>query len=619
MGIGKILDSTSFGALEGAEQDVVRRLFDDTYQHGEQFSLDHLELFRHRKSLAVSLSYFATRIDEINQANFRYLLTVQKKVIERELLFAFYIFSAQYQLDAVEGRQQCLNGRGEQLKACAKLIEQLRQSSSVGVEISKEAQLATELCESEKHLKYLGLTLVGPLVAKKIMEFTGGSITDFIKTWMSEINGKRLQWVWVNALLSSVISMIPEDFAGAHQASDAISAPSPVTGYMSWILYYTRFAINLCLLLKHTIAGPWMSKEESQIPAWERFKTQWHQRKFSLLNDSIWATANMVCFFWLVGNGMLGYLGNILTALLLVMDTCLCAWGFWEESTEHNKDITRYDHDINVLKDKIKRGSENKQVLDQELRALEREKKQCEVNWRYKKYGLMNDLVYAAGLLAAFSVMCCFLFPPAALAPLAAMILGVAGAALCFLFTTATAAVKGAIDIAKTKESRRLAIDELKETYQLFQQSNDENMKKQLFLDMKQLKCTSDYQARVVSFQKMQVLRSVLIDAMVPSLIFVSFMFMPFGIGLALLAAGFAIALLSNMILKRFEPKADDLPVLEDKEFYQFLLAEKLIQSDNRGLLSTPSFFFNKAISEKPTDTNERQDWFVYREKMGKI
>jgi len=574
-----IFNSTTFNTLDASGQQAVRHLFDEHYLSGSMPDWDTTEIFRQRTSLAVSVGISGQRLEKINPASFQFMSVSQKKALENELLFMFYTFSAQFQLDEAEHRRQNFAAQSDQIKLCARLLKRLRDPK-----LTPELIHAQHQDESEKHLKYLGLTIVARFITARMLELTSAQLmteqmqeissaqTNVIKNWMGEVNGRRLYWVWGGGLLASVIEMLPDDFAHKQQGQDAVAAPSPYTGYMSWILYYTRFGINLSLLLKHTIAGPWMSVAESNIPAWERFKTQWNQRKFSLLNDAVWATANMVCFFWLNGAGRLGYLGNVATALLLLMDVSLTIWKFYEESTQHNVDILRYEHDIAALSVRISGATgTDKKVLEHELVALKKAKKQCEFDWQYKKYGLVNDLTYAVGLLAAFCVVCCFFFPPAALAPATVMILGVVGAALCFSLTVGYAAVSGAIDIAKSKATGHMANEELKDLLQQFKECLDEPIKKQLFLDIKQMLAKSEFQERIVEFQKMELVRAVLVNVLIPPLIFVSFIFMPFGIGLAVLAAGFALAVISNMILNSYKPGEGALPEFNQQEYEEFL------------------------------------------------
>ncbi len=625
MPVSSILDSTSFSALGVAGQKAVRDLFDKTYQSADRLAIDYPVLFGQQKSLSVSLNFFSNKLDKINPASFKFLRSFQRDALEQELLFAFYIFSAQYQLDEAEHRRQGLPARSEQIKKCACLINALRKSATAE---TPETMLACATNDdSERHAKYLGLTIVAPFIAEKMLdlsavhtdqaeEWSGAGKTGIIKEWMGEVNGRRLYWVWGGGLLSTVISMLPDDFANKQQAQTAVAAPSPITGYMSWILYYTRFGINLSLLFKHTFAGPWMSQAERQIPAWERFKTQWQQRKFALLNDSIWGLANMACFFWLTGGGTLGYLGNVATTALLLMDVGLTVWRFYEESTQHNLDIQRYERDIRELRAKMKalaEEDEDKKIMLLQLTALEKAKKQCELDWQYKKYGLVNDLVYATSLMAAFSLMCCFLFPPAAIVPATALVLGVVGAVLCFVLTVAYAAVSGGLDITKSRATRHMVKSECQELLQQFKTTDDPFVKKQLYLDMKQLMTDSDYQERLIHFQKLKLARALLIDVMIPPLMFVTLMFMPLGIGLAVLVAGVALAFISTMILNRFAPEAAQLPELNEKEYTEFAsLAEPTLDylKDHK---KTSGFFSNSTSSEsksqaEPTFEDELEE-----------
>jgi len=604
--VSSILESTLSGQLTDRDQEAIKNLF-DTYRANQVSAWDIRALSDQRQLLAHAHDIYSKKVAAINPASFQFLNGLQKSVLAQELRLAFYLFSALYHLDEAEHRRQQKSARDVQIKHCADLIAKLEDSD-------KKPTPATLLADasnaSEKHLKYLGLTIIAPFIAEKMQEFSTGK-TSVIKEWMGELNGRRLYWIWGGGLLTSVISMLPDDFAGKQQAGQALAAPAPALGYISWILYYARFGINLSLLLKHTIAGPWMGDEEKKIHPWERFKTQWQARKLSLLNDSIWATANMVCFFWLTGGGMLGYMGNALTAGLLLLDISLTTWRFCEESTQHNKYIKQYEDGIAALQAKLvetKTDPDERAVLQLQLDALIKDKKQCEFDWKYKRYGIINDLVYAVGLLAAFSVLCSFFFPPAALLPATALILGVVGAALCFVLTITTAAVKGELEIAKSTEIGKNAAKDSKELLAAFNGCEEPSRKKQLYLDMQQLQATSDHQVRVIRFQKMSLVRAVLIDALIPPLVFVSFIFMPLGIGFGVLAAGFALAVLSHILLNRFEPKAESLPEFNEKAYLEFEKNPTLAALKGADVAIQPRFFAGNAGKNNAGGPDEALD-----------
>lgn len=608
-----ILDSTSYSALDSAAQKTVRQLFEQRYLAGCSMAFDDFRaIFSQRQSLAASIHDCAHRLEQTNPAMFQYLNVSQKEWLEHELLFAFYVYSAQYYLDLREDRGQHLEDLGEQIKKCAGLLHELGQTMAPK---SPSADMVQRVADSDKPAKYLGLTLIAPAIAGTMVDLSTGdpdlvkakaSVGQTVKArgWMTDVNGVRLYWVWGGGLLSSVISMLPDDILNKQQACSVVASPSTLTGYMSWILYYSRFGINLSLLLKHTISGPWMHQEErEQISCWERFKTQWDCRKFALLNDSIWGMANMACFLWLVGPGTLGYLGNVVTTGLLLMDVCITAWRFAEESTQHHATMARYDRDIHELE---RQPSSDILVLD--IYALKKARARAEADWQYKKYSTVNDLVYTVALLASFFVMCACLIPPAAMAATTAMSLGLLGASLCFVLTVAYAAVGGRFEILKTYDSAKDKLDQCLRRVSQFKQIEDGAVKQQLYLSIKQLLGQSQHQQQLMNSQQMKWVLDILIQSLVPPVIFVSLIALPLSMGLGVIAAGFALAIMSTNLLTWFEPKAYELPRMDQHE-YQTLLdkGQQLTLTDFPQAVKMLSFF-NKNANQLPVQPADYPD-----------
>ncbi|MCE3046248.1 hypothetical protein [Legionella sp. 16cNR16C] len=544
--------------------ELVRR-FDDA-----EAPYDIKELAANRDWLSVFLNYHRSKLSLTKGAEYRFLNPGQLETEKKKLKFIQELLRYQTYLNFHENRFHPLNDLNDDYLKCERLLLKIEQVQAPEDEQAKKAQLDEAIEESpDKPAKYLGFT-VGKFIADKMAEIADAK-TGTLIGWMSDVNERRLYWVWGGGMLSSVIEMLPDDFYRKAQAQKGIAAPAPITGYMSWVLYYTRFAINLSLLLKHTIAGPWMSAEEQKIPAWERFKTQWNQRKFSLLNDSIWGLANMACFFWLKGPGAMGMAGNLATMGLLLMDFSLSIWRFYEESTAYNKKITALYEAYARLEEQLLKAKKTATADPAQISELEKQVREArnlimrtELDWKYKKLGMINDMVYAGGLMAAFCVACCFFFPPAMLAPATFMMIGLLGASLCFVLNAAYAGIAGALDVSKSKALSKQDHFEARELLQLFNASTDENERKALFLEMKGLMIDSDYQERMVRFQKIKLVRAILIDALIPAVIFASLVFMPLGAGIGIMAAGFAIAALSHIILKQFEPARDELPDFDE-------------------------------------------------------
>ena len=272
-----------------------------------------------------------------------------------------------------------------------------------------------------------------------------------------------------------------------------------------------------------------MCEEEKSKPWTERFQTQWDQRKFTLLNDSVWATGNIVCFFLLYGKGLAGTLGDALTLALLVFDISLAVWEFEEEKTRHNKEMQDYEDNIALFKQKIAQEKTDPETEEQKeyqvkLNALERAKNQCEREWFYQKIALANNISYAVGLMLSFALLTTPFLPIAAPA---LVVLGATGAVLCFAFTVINNAIKGGIELYKThataKEIKKDLENKIEEFKKLINNPNSNiNDKKLLYLEIKQLEAETKHQQQMVSRQIAHLIRSVLFETLIPAIILVN-------------------------------------------------------------------------------------------------
>lgn len=603
-----ILDSTSFGSLDDVGQKAVRQLFDNPARAGKPF--DNLLLFRQRRSLAISLDFYSKKLDSTNLASFIFLNRQQRTVLHQDLLFTFYLLSAQFQLTAQlnldEGINQIkkLQELGDQIKRCARFISELRRT---GEKKTPETILADNLDHSEKYLKYLGLTVVAPLILE-------GVLLD-IREDADFVNGIRGQWNRTGALFSTIIAQLSDDFINKQRFKQKVMVPALIAGYVSWIMFYTHLAVDWCLLLSHTFRGPWMNQAEKDLPVStrERFQTQWSQRKYSLIRNFNWGTAFMTCFFWLTGNGMFGHFGNALMIGFLLIDVCLTVWRFSEERALHQLDLDRFARDKAILNTKITaaKTQEEIQLLLLQLETITQAETKCNYDWKHKKYRLTNDLVYIIGLVIAFNMIFCFLFPPAMIPAALSLTLGFVGASLYFIHNLVYAAINNDLDVVKSRESQDLATIECKKRLEQFvalkfDKENDPDglVKKRLYLEMLSLLAEADYQKRLAHFQTLQLVRTMLINTLAPSLMFVLYIFMPFGIGLGVLAGAIALAILSKKFLH--EPKAENVSTLNETEYADFLHLSAPTLDDLRSndtplkIQSRYSFFSEPVADTKP-------------------
>ena len=530
------------------------------------------------------LNHYLGLLENIDPVLFPYMNEKKKKQCLRDLQVTLLFLMTQKKYELQHQKTENSKNYDKKIQKCQELIDTLlyqQMCKSTKTQPSPEHGYATDGFP----VKYLGISW-GQWFAEQITDLMDGK-TKSIKSAMGAFNEKRLYWVWGGGLLKTVLELLPPDFFNLEQAKQTIQIPDPYTGCLSWALYYFRFSLNFSLLLKHTVSHPWMTEEEKSTPWTERFLTQWDQRKFTLLNDFVWATGNILCFFLLKGPGALGTAGDALTLALLMFDISLAVWEFAEEETNYNKEMLDYKNNIKELKNQIKQSKDEAELEEYKLRlyALKRAKKQCKRDWDHKKINLIINISYAVGLMLAFFLLATPFLPALAIA-------GPAGAVLCFALTVIFNVVKGALEINKTKQSVNDIKDDLKNKIEAFKKLGEQETagmdddkrrlllkeKQFLFLEIKQLMAETEYQKQMVTLQTVHLIRSTIFEIVFPAVVFVSIVFLPLGFGFAGLGAIIAIlgavsllAIGSNLLVNTlFTPEKDPLQPLDNQEFAAF-------------------------------------------------
>lgn len=571
---------------------------------GNEVVMETLEAFLDAtpgENFLTPLTYYLTLLEKTNRVTFLYMNAEQKELTLRNLQITYLLLLAQTQAEKNQGKKDNVKTYQDHIQHCSMLIDALLLPKAC----KDKEQLATpELDQtSDGHpVSYLGIPL-GQFIANKIVAVADRK-TKTIEDAMGWFNEKRLYWVWGSGLLKTILSLIPEDFYNSGSANQTLHLPDPYTGCISWGLYYFRFALNLGLLLKHTITGPWMSAEERNAPAaWtDRFITQWEQRKFALLNDLVWATGNIVCFFILNSKKGLGPWGDLLTAGLLVFDITLAAWDFAEQETQHNKELLEFDANIKRLQTMIAIATSDQESdkedcpkiaeLRLQIAALEQAKLQAEKNWTLKKLVLINTTAYTVGLMLSFILLTMPFLP---LSSGALLIIGTAGAVLCFALSVIYNAVKNGLEVYKAYFSAQDAQQAYLLKIEVFKSlliSNpnlDDPSKKLLFLEIKGLLADSEYQRGLMVLNTMHLIRSVIFESVVPAIIFTTLVFFPMGVSLAMIGGVLALALGTNILINRlFTPKKGEVTELDETEYKAFC---DHLESDKKLTNRGPTFF----------------------------
>ncbi|MCL9682991.1 hypothetical protein [Legionella maioricensis] len=615
------------------------------------------------------LNYYLSIIETIDPVQFPYMNEAQKEEALRNLRVTFLLLLTQKQYELEYQKTENSKVYTSQISRCHQLIDALQYGK-----VCKEKKIKPSpdqgYASEGNPVKYLAISF-GQWFAEKMVGYMDRK-TKTIKEHMGSFNEKRLYWVWGGGLIKTFLELIPADYWNVEQGRQTVKMPDPYTGTLSWSLYYFRFALNFSLLLKHTIQGSWMTSEAEKSTPWQkRFLTQWDQRKFTLLNDFVWATGNALCFFWLYGSGTLGSAGDALTLALLVFDITLAVWEFAEEQTKYNKEMLDYENHIKRLELQLegtKKDAEtaegysqrireyegqlqavevaqahslaedpdnSEELLDYEnqikrlklllegtqkaaeaeeqyarrireyqaqLNALKKAQKQCQREWEHKKRILIVNVSYAVGLMLAFFLLTAPFLPALAAA-------GPAGAVLCLALTVICNAIKGGMEIHKTRQSIKETKEEIKNKIDEFKRLMKENPdmddkeKKFLFLEIKKLMAESKYQRQTVTLQAAHLLRSIIFETFVPAIILVNLIFLPMGPAFwGVIAAVIGLAFLTNFLINHFiTPEKEALKPLNAAEYAAFCQnPEQWVEKTSK----SQTFFKS---SEKPSTAKEPQ------------
>lgn len=591
--LDRIFQSACFAALDVPEQKALQDLAQGLKQHPSQaLRLANTQNIRQAMpQLLVSASH---EVEQFKIAHLQYLTPAQLKAREENLTFALFILLAKYQLDHTNNLAYDFKQLKKMIETCGAHLDQV-QVRLYGPQEKPEQIVEQAVVASEKYLKFL------PLILSKIYVDMAFKLTsakaNTLEELANEINDIRYYWVWANTLLASVIQAIPGEFIRRADALNSLEALKPYTGYLSGLIYYFRFGVVFTGCLYEVMA------DNSDIPLWQRVKTHFGARKFLLLNDFIWSNINLISFLILTGKE-LGKHGDFITAAFMLGDALIAGWALYEAAENHKKEMLKYDQNIEELERKIaeKRGQELA-GLQYQRDMLIKNKYQCELSWKYKKALMINDIVYSVSLSISYSMLCIFFYLPAtALTPASIFMLGMAGAVLCFALNTIKASIAAGVGIAKSQAETQL---ELKFLLHQFQITNDINLRKQLYIEMKATLVKNDH---AIFYQRVKLARSILIDSMVPVLVFVNLMFLPLGPALGIIAAAAVMSIILNKILDKMAAKEPKLPLLAelaDKEFKRFNANPNLKLLTAKAKPRPPERFFSVAQQETPIEPAE--------------
>ena len=539
------------------------------------------------------LSYYLKILREFDKAQLTNM-TPEEKIKCKQRLYITYLLLLQ--------DKQYKETHEADIAYCENLLDWLEFETRGSQEKTRKMHADEEAYKN--NLAVFTAIQKGHGLGQRNVEYIDGIIK--VMTW---VNNNRLYWIWAGGFLRTILALMPEGFYYSDNATLVAKAPFSFTGVLSWTLYFTRFTFNSLLLLNN-IFVPQLTEEDniwSKLSYSERFKKEWSKKKFELLNDLIWGIANMMCFFWFQGSD-----GDALTLFLLVFDIKMVLWGVEEEKTQHladNKKEEVKESDVMFLIDHICSVSdtiEKKRQCHVELDELLVKQTRYKGDWRHKELGSYNNIVYASALLIAFALLT-MPFMPLSAATL--YLMNFIGSVLCFMMILITNIVKGIIEgkcaRLSSEEAEALFINKIY-VFEMKKRGDpalDDMEKIRLFMEINQLMTEFDCQEQMRCYQIVSLIRKVIIQSLIPAIMFGSFVFLPIGTGFAVLAATLALAIVSYSLI---EDKYAEIKTAIETKFSEFDNCEYEKFYKNPG-----SWYHSKSrYTLFQHDRHERNNWF---------
>lgn len=533
-----LISSTSFASLEIALAQEVAQVVQHL-QQANDLSEAIGKHFNTPKTIraTVSLMFYSETLLKTNPVLFLYLNDTQRLAFKNDLMLALYQLTDRFQLNEHEQRRLNAIADFSEIQHGLRLLSYLDDVNT----IPEPTQAPSS-------------SLYNLLFGRWANFFNGKS--DHVIKDLSDFNYVRLYWVWAGTMLRSALAMLNDWFktinVDTQNTQYIASNYQDIWGYISWSLYYLRFLLNIAMVLKHTIPGPWMEDEEQalveEIGGLARFKSQFEERKFILINDFIWGIINMVCHLWCTGPSWWGYTGNVLTVLLLLGDLSLALLRRSDELAEHESTLDRFNLEIRELDDKFNDNT-NDTTLKEQIFRLKQAREAYLTQWNHKQHGTKVDIVYAAGLVSAFVVLCACFIPDGVVSSATSGIFGMTGAGLLFSLALIYSSYKGYLEVARVEDAERKILYECQELVSSKDVWDDE-MRFRFLQGMEE----AHFQQTLADYQRHKMVRTIVVEGLVPFAMFAAFTFLPFGIAAAAFAVAIVLAAVWHYVIEASKP-----------------------------------------------------------------
>lgn len=270
--------------------------------------------------------------------------------------------------------------------------------------------LCGELNTSDKVLQYLGLSK--------------------LKGYVSQVNLYRIYWIFCRLMVKASLLMNKElklldkldklfsdkfhlqgfIHTNFDDFSKIIDGPVNFLNVLSVGFYAARFIFDFSLMVKHVFLADKAAKEQSTY--WQRFKKEMDARGFSMLNNVVWGSINLITNYYQLFR-IPATTASYIVAGVLIFDVALLMASYYKDRYDYNKKRILLGQQLNNIRQEIGGLAISNSVEEQNKRQyliiqqdiISQQLRQLEDQWQVTTSVYLFNTSAAVLLLAGFTTM----------------------------------------------------------------------------------------------------------------------------------------------------------------------------------------------------------------------
>jgi hypothetical protein len=225
----------------------------------------------------------------------------------RKLLSLHLVMDLEYNLLRQQLHVQFLPSEPINLQECidqlvtaltqAELLEKIYKFYLRDFETLRDSQALSDLGEHKKIYREL-LAFLRPNLSKDTQEIPQNSpLAQEIRNKTATLNMYRVLLLRSKRVLDLLL-LLKTNSENTLPINTLINS---ILAQAAWMIFVPRLAVNLIILLKHTIPGWWMKNDEYSLGWYWRFSAQLQRNGLPIAIDTVWHVGGLINCFYLIG------------------------------------------------------------------------------------------------------------------------------------------------------------------------------------------------------------------------------------------------------------------------------------------------------------------------------